>query len=143
MKTTIQIVYDNGLFDNFADKVLKVFLFTTRRRPDLSVQVNDVILWFCSKIKIEKKATSNKKIQKVLSSLSLNDVGIYLSDGLFESDIGIVSLHPSKGTHWVVYINEHYFDSYGCAPPQKLSKFKKKKIWILFFFWIQNTRLGM
>ena len=38
VKTTIQILYDRGLFDNFqnADKVLKVFLFTTRRRPDLS-----------------------------------------------------------------------------------------------------------
>ena len=38
VKTTIQILYDKGLFDNFqnADKVLKDFLFTTRRRPDLS-----------------------------------------------------------------------------------------------------------
>ena len=37
VKTTIQILYDKGLFDNFqnADKVLKDFLFTTRRRPDL------------------------------------------------------------------------------------------------------------
>ena len=38
VKTTIQILYDKGLFDNFqnADKVLENFLFTTRRRPDLS-----------------------------------------------------------------------------------------------------------
>ena len=38
VKTTIQILYDKGLFDNFqnADKVLEDFLFTTRRRPDLS-----------------------------------------------------------------------------------------------------------
>ena len=37
VKTTIQILYDKGLFDNFqnADKVLEDFLFTTRRRPDL------------------------------------------------------------------------------------------------------------
>ena len=43
VKTTIQILYDKGLFDAFpnADKVLKAFLFTTRRRPDLSEQVND------------------------------------------------------------------------------------------------------
>ena len=36
--TTIQILYDKGLFDKFqnADKVLEDFLFTTRRRPDLS-----------------------------------------------------------------------------------------------------------
>ena len=38
VKTTIQILYDRGLFDNFqnCDKVLEDFLFTTRRRPDLS-----------------------------------------------------------------------------------------------------------
>ena len=43
MKTTIQILYDKGLFDNFqnADEVLEDFLFTTRRRTDLSEQVND------------------------------------------------------------------------------------------------------
>ena len=45
VKTTIQILYDKGLFDTFqiADEVLKDFLFTTRRRQDLSEQVNDNI----------------------------------------------------------------------------------------------------
>ena len=45
VKTTIQILYDKGLFDNYAnpDKVLEDFLFTTRRRDDLSEQVNDGI----------------------------------------------------------------------------------------------------
>ena len=45
VKTTIQKLYDKGLFDNFqnADKVLEGFLFTTRRRGDLSEQVNDVV----------------------------------------------------------------------------------------------------
>ena len=45
VKTTIQILYDKGLFDNFqnADKVLEDFLFTTRRRGDISEQVNDDI----------------------------------------------------------------------------------------------------
>ena len=38
VKTTIQIMYDKGLFDNYAnaDKVLEDFLFTTRRRGELS-----------------------------------------------------------------------------------------------------------
>ena len=38
VKTTIQILYDKGLFDKFqnADKVLEDFLLTTRCRPDLS-----------------------------------------------------------------------------------------------------------
>ena len=77
---------------------------------------------FIKKYNLKNRATSNMKIQQVLSSLSLNNVGIYLRDGPFSSDIGIVNLHPSKGTHWVCYINENYFDSYGCSPPKKLSK---------------------
>ena len=38
VKTTMQILYDKGLFDNYtnADKVLEDFLFTSRRRGDLS-----------------------------------------------------------------------------------------------------------
>ena len=42
MKTTIQILYDKGLFDHYtnADKVLEDFLFTTRRRGDLE-KIND------------------------------------------------------------------------------------------------------
>ena len=38
VKTTIQILYDKGLFDHYtnSDKVLEDFLFTTRRRGDLS-----------------------------------------------------------------------------------------------------------
>ena len=38
VKTTIQILYDKGLFDNYqdADKVLEDFLFVTRRRGNLS-----------------------------------------------------------------------------------------------------------
>ena len=78
---------------------------------------------FIRKDKLKNEATSNVKFQQVLSSLSLNDVGIYLRDGLFESNIGIVNLHPSRGTHWVFYINENYFDSYGIVCPKKLSKF--------------------
>ena len=37
VKTTIQILYDKGLFDHYtnADKVLEDFLVTTRRRGDL------------------------------------------------------------------------------------------------------------
>ena len=77
---------------------------------------------FVKKFDLKNKATSNIKIQKVLTSIGLDNAGTYLRDGPFSSNIGIVNLHPSKGTHWVCYINENYFDSYGCAPPKKLSK---------------------
>ena len=61
-------------------------------------------------------------MQQVLSPIGLDNVGIYLRGGPFSSDIGIVYLHPSKGTYLVVYIKENCFDSCGCSPPKKLSK---------------------
>ena len=82
---------------------------------------------FVNKYNLKIKATSNIKIQKVLTSIGLDNINIYLRDGPFSSDIGIVNLHPSKGTHWVCYINENYFDSYGCVCPKKLSKFIIKR----------------
>ena len=82
---------------------------------------------FIKKHNLKNKATSNIKIQKVLDSMRLNNVGIYLRDGLFSSDIGIVNSHPAKGTHWVCYINENYFDSYGVVCPKKLSQFIIKR----------------
>ena len=44
VKTTIETLYDKGLFDNYAnaDKVLEDFLFTTRRRSDLGEVNGDV-----------------------------------------------------------------------------------------------------
>ena len=88
---------------------------------------------FIKKYNLGNKATSNIKIQQVLSSLSLNDVGVYLRDGPFSTDVGILNLHPSKGTHWVCYINENYFDSYGCVCPKKLSKFIIKRNGYCFY----------
>ena len=82
---------------------------------------------FIKKHNLKNKATLNIKIQQVLKSIELTNVGIYLRDGLFESDIGIINLHPWKGTHWVCYIKENYFDSYGCVSPKKLSKFIIKR----------------
>ena len=64
---------------------------------------------FINKYQLKNKATSNIKIQQVLSSIGLSDVDIYLRDGPFESDRGIVNLHPSKGTHWVASINGNFF----------------------------------
>ena len=52
---------------------------------------------------------------------------IYLRDGLFSLKYGKVNLHLTGGTHWVCYTNEKLFNSYGCAPPGKLSKFNIKR----------------
>ena len=49
VKTTVQILYDKGLFDNYANaaEVLEDFWFVTRRTGDISEQVNDDVQWFC------------------------------------------------------------------------------------------------
>ena len=79
---------------------------------------------FVHKYKLKNKVTSNIKIYEILKKIGLNSkVGIYLRDGPFLSDIGIVNLHPSEGTRWVCYINENYFDSNGCVCSKKQSKF--------------------
>ena len=79
---------------------------------------------FVHKNKLKIKATSDIKLYEVLKNIVLDTkVEIYLRGGPFSSDIGIVNLHPTKGTHWVSYINQNDVDSYGRAPPQKLSKF--------------------
>ena len=82
---------------------------------------------FVHKNNLKKNATSKLKIYRVLSSLSLNDTAVYLRDGSFWGDIGTVYSHPSKGTHWVCDMNENYFDLYGCAPRNKLSRFNIKR----------------
>ena len=82
---------------------------------------------FIHKYNLKNKARSNIKIPQVLSFLGLNVVGTYVRDGSLSIHIGIVILHPSKGTHWVANINEFFFDSYGCGPLKKLFKFIAKR----------------
>ena len=78
---------------------------------------------FLYKYKLKNQAISKIIIQQVLGFSRLDNVGIYLRDGPFSNDIESVNLHPSKRTHWVIYTNENYFDSYGCPPPNTFSKF--------------------
>ena len=46
-----------------------------------------------------------------------------MRDETFTNPSGIVNLHPSVGTHWVMYTNKYYFDSYGCPPPLNIMSF--------------------
>ena len=59
---------------------------------------------FIQKIKTKKEALSDINIYQVLLSIGLDNVGIYVQNGPFSSDVGIVNLHPTKGTHWFAYI---------------------------------------
>ena len=67
------------------------------------------------------------KIKEVLDTLCASGkltilVGIYMRDDKFTTTSGIVNLHPTKGTHWVMFVNEFYFDSIGCPPPLNITK---------------------
>ena len=74
---------------------------------------------FVHKHNLKNKATIIIKIYEVLRKMGLDSkVGIYLRDGDFSTNYGVVNLHPSREVHWVLYIKDCYFDSYGC-PPQK------------------------
>ena len=68
------------------------------------------------------------KKDEVLKKIGLHSkVGIYLRDGDFSTNYGIVNLYPRRGSHWVLYKNGNYFDSYSCAPHRKLSKVMIKR----------------
>ena len=72
------------------------------------------------------------KYKKIHSFLSLNERRIYLRGGAFESNIRLFNIYPSKGTLWVVYIKENYFDSYGCVCATKMSRFVIKRMDIVY-----------
>ena len=71
---------------------------------------------FVDKHGLKDEATSNVKIKEILGILKIN-CGIYMRDDKFTTKSGIVNLHPTKGTHWVLFTGNFYFDSYGCPPP--------------------------
>ena len=77
---------------------------------------------FIKQYNLKNKATSNIQIQNILNKLKIKS-GIYMRDDKFTTPIGIVNLHPTKGTHWVLYINQFYFDSYGIIPPLSIQKY--------------------
>ena len=56
---------------------------------------------FVYKLNLKIKASSNKEIYQTVCSIGLNNICLDLRDGPFSSVIGVVNLHPSKGTHWV------------------------------------------
>ena len=77
---------------------------------------------FVDKYGLKDEATSNVKIKEILDALGASGIlkikcGIYMRDDKFTTKSGIVNLHPTKGTHWVLFTGNFYFDSYGCPPP--------------------------
>ena len=89
---------------------------------------------FVVKYGLKDEATSNIEIKEVLDTLCASGkltipVGIYMRDDKFNTTSGIVNLHPTKGTHWVMFSGKFYFDSYGCPPPTSILNHIKKGIY--------------
>ena len=77
---------------------------------------------FVEKHGSKDEATSDVKITEILKLMNTS-CGIYMRDDKFTTSSGIVNLHPSVGTNWVMYTNKNYFDSYGCPPPINIMSF--------------------
>ena len=75
---------------------------------------------FVNKYGIKNEATSNVEIKEILKLMNTS-CGIYMRDDKFNTTSGIVNLHPTRGTHWVMFTNQNYFDSYGCPPPLNIT----------------------
>ena len=76
---------------------------------------------FVNKYGFKNEATSNVEIKEILKLMNTS-CGIYMRDDKFITTSGIVNLHPTEGTHWVMFTNQNYFDSYGCPPPLNITK---------------------
>ena len=83
---------------------------------------------FIEKYGLKNEATSNVKIKEILDKLTI-PAGTYMRDDKFTTDSGIVNLHPSVGTHWVMFTDQNYFDSYGYPPPTNILNHIKKGIY--------------
>ena len=46
-----------------------------------------------------------------------------MRDDKFTTPSRIDNLHPTEGTHSVMYTNKYYFDSHGCPPPLNITSF--------------------
>ena len=62
-------------------------------------------------------------MKEILKLMNITECGIHMRDDNFTTPSGIVNLLPTKGTHWVMFANEFYFDSYGCPPPLNIMSF--------------------
>ena len=68
--------------------------------------------------KYERKdeATSSVKRKEIHSEISI-PFGIYMRDEAYTTKSGIVIIHPTEGTQWVMLVDDFYFDPSGCPPP--------------------------
>ena len=63
----------------------------------------------CCKKQYKNLATSKVKILESLRSLYIPSTAD-MRDDQYTTTSGIVILHSTKGTHWILFINQYYFD---------------------------------
>ena len=71
---------------------------------------------FMKEHKLKNEATKGSKLVEVASKLKLKDFNIYIRTDKLNSKQGIINLtdNYSKGTHFVAFYENKYFDSF-CA----------------------------
>ena len=98
---------------------------------------------FLKTYNLKNAPTSNIKLNNVIQKLNLV-CKIYMRDEpIIGTNCGIVNLHPIKGTHWVCFFNEFYFDSYGIYPPPQniLNHIKSKFGKCIFIVHIKSRKM--
>ena len=60
----------------------------------------------------------------------------------FQGNPGILIRYPTKGTHWVVFLKEIYFESWGSDPLNIQFNCSKAKFFYSEYRIQQNDRLG-
>ena len=80
---------------------------------------------FLHKYGFKNEATSKTKFRNILFSVALSDVGIFRTDDFFNTDIGIVNLHPEK-EHIGLYTSTKITSIEMRVPHQETSELYKK-----------------
>ena len=82
---------------------------------------------FCQQYKLENKPTTGDKILSVAEKIGLKSFNIYLRNNELTTKQGVINLsnNPFKGTHWVAYNGNKYFDSYLVEPPNEIKQHMK------------------
>ena len=94
------------------------------------------------KFNLQNEATSKLKKKQVLNNLG-ESTYLYMRDSIFTSNDGFLKKRPTKRTHWTVYTNEYYSQSYGCPPPKFYTFYinKRNRKCVVFRIKIQKKQM--
>ena len=68
---------------------------------------------------LQNKATKGSKLVEVANKIGLEDFNLYIRTDKLTSKQGIINLTDDykKGTHFVAFFDNNYFDSFCTEPP--------------------------